>query len=335
MQNQKIVLSKRPSGLPSPDCFRLEEEAHSPRPQGLVRVRNEFISLDPYQRSVIGGNHMGQTANIGDVVPGEAVCTVIESENDEFPEGTVVRAHSGWQVFSDHMPQALSRVPSALSRPSLALSILGMPGLTAYAAMHQIAKVKAGDTVLIPAAIGGVGAMAGQLAKLAGATTIGITSSEEKCALAKELGYHHVLNRNSGALAEDLSAVAPQGISIYLDLAGDPILTIAAQQLSLGGHVILCGLIQDYNGNHKTVGPPPGLWIGKRATVSGLVVYDYEHLRSTFEAAYTGLYEQGVLKPSEHVFQGLESAPDAFCRMMQGQTLGKVVVEVGKNGASS
>lgn len=334
MQNQKIVLAKRPSGLPTPDCFRLEEDALAPRQQGLVRVRSEFISLDPYQRSVIGGNHMGQTADIGDVIPGEAVCTVVESENDEYPVGAMVRAHSGWQVLSDHAPQALNRVPNGLSRPSLALSILGMPGLTAYAAMHQIAKVKAGDTVLIPAAIGGVGAMAGQLAKLAGATTIGITSSEEKCAIAKELGYNHVLNRNSETLAEDLLAVAPQGISIYLDLAGDPILTIAAQQLSLGGHVILCGLIQDYNGNYKTMGPPPGLWIGKRATVSGLVVYDYEHLRSTFEAAYTGLYEQGILKASEHVFQGLESAAEAFCRMMQGQTLGKVVVETRNSGAS-
>src|SRR6056300_1097107 len=335
MQNQKIVLAKRPAGLSTPDCFRLEEAVLDTRPQGLVRLRSEFISLDPYQRSVIGGNHMGQTADIGDVVPSESVCTVIESESDEFPIGTVVRAHSGWQVFSDHAPQTLNRVPSALSRPSLALSILGMPGLTAYAAMHQIAKVKAGDTVLIPAAIGGVGAMAGQLAKLAGATTIGITSSKEKCALAKELGYHHVLNRNSETLADDLSAAAPQGISIYLDLAGDPILTIAAQQLSLGGHVILCGLIQDYNGNYKTMGPPPGLWIGKRATVSGLVVYDYEHLRSTFETAYTGLYEQGILKASEHVFQGLDSAPEAFCRMMQGQILGKVVVEVGNSGVTS
>lgn len=335
MQNQKIVLEKRPVGLPTPDCFRIENESLSPFPQGLIRVRSEFVSLDPYQRSVIGGNHMGQTASIGDVIPGEAVCTVVESENNEYPVGTVVRSHSGWQLFSDHAPQALSRVPSELSRPSLALSILGMPGLTAYAAMHQIAKVKAGDTVLIPAAIGGVGAMAGQLAKLAGATTIGITSSEEKGALAKELGYNHVLNRNSETLAEDLSAVAPQGISIYLDLAGDPILTIAAQHLSLGGHVILCGLIQDYNGNYKTMGPPPGLWIGKRATVSGLVVYDYEHLRSTFETAYTGLYEQGILKPSEHVFHGLESAPEAFCRMMQGQTLGKVVVEIGKGSATA
>jgi NADPH-dependent curcumin reductase CurA len=334
MLNRRIVLAKRPVGQVSPECFRIEEYELAPLPDGHIRLRSEYISLDPYQRSIIAGNHMGQSADIGDLIPGEAVCTVVDSTTDQYPIGTLVRAFCGWQIFSDHRPEELNRVPLGLSRPSLALSILGMPGLTAYAAMHQIANVKAGDTVLIPAAIGGVGAMAGQLAKLAGATTIGITSSEEKCALAKELGYTHALNRNSETLADDLSAVAPEGISIYLDLAGDPILTIAAQQLSLGGHVILCGLIQDYNGNHKTMGPPPGLWIGKRATVSGLVVYDYEHLRSTFESAYTALYEQGILKPSEHVFEGLESAPEAFCRMMLGQTLGKVVIKTGNGGMS-
>lgn len=328
MLNTRVVLASRPIGIPTTDCFRVETAPVETLQKGLIRVKARYLSLDPYQRSVMAGNHMGQSAEIGDLIPGEAVCTVIESEHPYITVGSWVRCHAGWQSISDHSPETINLLPSGLSRPSLALSMIGMPGLTAYAAIHEIARVRAGDVVLIPAAIGGVGAMAGQLAKLAGATTIGITSSPDKCAIARSLGYTHVLSRHSETLAVEIAKVAPQGINVYLDLAGDPLLTIVAQQLAIGGKVILCGLIQDYNGESKTLGPPPGLWIGKRATVSGLVVYDYEHLRPQFEAAYVQLFEQGLLHPSEHFFNGLESAPEAFCRMMRGNTTGKVVIEL-------
>jgi len=258
------------------------------------------------------------------------VARVVESDDDDWPTDTVVRCQSGWQTLSDHPAEALSRVPAGLSRPSLALSILGMPGLTAWAGMVDLAKVRDGDVVVIPAAVGGVGAMAAQLCKRAGATTIAITSGEAKRRIALEtLGYDYCIDRVEEDLAEALQQIAPGGVSVYFDLVGDPTLTTVAQQLSIGGRVVLCGLIKDYNGDHKTTGPHPGLWITKRATVSGLVVYDYESQRTAFEDEFVPLAESGDLVANEELHDGLAAAPDAFCQLMRGRNHGKVVVKVG------
>jgi NADPH-dependent curcumin reductase CurA len=329
MINTRVLLAKRPEGLPSSDCFTVDEVSTNPRAAGSIRCKTDFLSLDPYMRGVIGGNHMGQSVEVGGVIPGEGIATIIESDDSDWPVGVQVRCRTGWQSISDHQAQDLNTIPQGLSQASLALSILGMPGLTAYAGMHSLAKVRTGDTVLIPAAIGGVGAMAGQLCRLAGAKTIGISSGPEKCKIATEkLGYTHCIDRLQGDIAEQLQTVAPEGLDVYFDLVGDPILTIAAQQLALNGRVVLCGLIQDYSGQIKTMGPPPGLWIGKRATVMGLVVYDFEHEREAFEKGYAPLIEQGLIQGNESIYDGLAQAPQAFCDMMSGVALGKVVIAV-------
>ena len=176
--------------------------------------------------------------------------------------------------------------------------------------MVDLAKVRQGDVVVIPAAVGGVGAMAAQLAKRVGATTIAITSGDEKRRIALEsLGYDHCIDRIDQDLEQALKQVAPDGVSVYFDLVGDPTLTTVAQQLSIGGRVVLCGLIKDYNGDHKTTGPHLGLWITKRATVSGLVVYDYESQRSAFEQEFVPLAEAGELVANEQMVEGRQQRP--------------------------
>ena len=329
MDNTAVVLAKRPEGHPSPDDFSLVSQPLAARAEGTIRCKALFLSLDPYMRSVIAGNHLGHGIAPGEVVPGEVVARVIESDHADWPPDTLVRCEGGWQAFSDHSPETLARVPAELSRPSLALSVLGMPGLTAWAGMVDLAKVSPGDTVVIPAAVGGVGAMAVQLAKRAGATTIAITSGTEKRRVALEtLGYDHCIDRIDEDLGTALERTAPEGVSVYFDLVGDPTLTTVAQHLAIGGRVVLCGLIQDYNGNHKTTGPHPGLWITKRATVSGLVVYDYESQRQAFESEFVPLIEAGELTANEEFHEGLEVAPEAFCRLMRGQNTGKVVIRL-------
>lgn len=330
LDNPAVILAKRPEGLPEPDDFRLETRMLGSRHPGQIRCETLYLSLDPYMRSVIAGNHMGHGVDLGDVIAGEVVARVIESDDTDWPVGTVVRCQSGWQTLSDHPAEGLSKVPVGLSRPSLALSILGMPGLTAWAGMVDLAKVREGDVVVIPAAVGGVGAMAAQLCNRVGAKTIAITSGEAKRRIALDtLGYDYCIDRVQEDLAEALMRVAPEGVSVYFDLVGDPILTTVAQQLSIGGRVVLCGLIKDYNGDHKTTGPHPGLWITKRATVSGLVVYDYESQRSAFEEQFVPLAESGQLVANEEMHEGLAAAPDAFCELMRGRNHGKVVVKVG------
>jgi NADPH-dependent curcumin reductase CurA len=329
--NTVVILAGRPNGLPTVNDFEVACRPLGSRAPGFIRCKTLYLSLDPYMRSVIAGNHMGHGVDPGDVIAGEAVARICESDDPQWPVGSLVRCHSGWQVFSDHLPEALARVPQALSRPSLALSILGMPGLTAWAGMVDLAKVRQGDVVVIPAAVGGVGAMAVQLAKRAGATTVAITSGNDKRRIALEtLGYDHCIDRIDEDLEQALKQAAPDGVSVYFDLVGDPTLTTVAQQLSIGGRVVLCGLIKDYNGDHKTTGPHPGLWITKRATVSGLVVYDYEPQRAAFEAEFVPLAESGELVANEQIYEGLAAAPEAFCQLMRGQNHGKVVVRVGE-----
>ena len=335
LANEAVLLHHRPEGLPTPDCFEAVSQSLPALEDGKVRCRTRYISLDPYIRSVIAGNHMGHGIGPGEVVPGETVAEVVASHHPDWPEGTQVRCPGGWQQFSDHPPEALHRLPAGLSRSSLALSVLGMPGLTAFAGMHRLGEVASGDTVVVPAAVGGVGALAGQLGRLAGARTIAITSGEEKCRIAvEELGYSACIDRASDDVAAALVELAPDGVSLYFDLVGDPLLTTVSQQLAVGGRVILCGLMGDYNGAQKTTGPPPGLWIGKRATVKGLVVYDFEHERLEFERRYTPLVEDGSIRANEECHQGLSSAPDAFCRLMRGENTGKVVVDLAQAAAS-
>ena len=148
LDNMAVILAKRPEGLPNPDDFQLENRPLGERPAGQVRCQTLYLSLDPYMRSVIAGNHMGHGVDPGDVIAGEVVARIVESDDVDWPAGTVVRCHAGWQAFTDQSPEALARVPAALSRPSLALSILGMPGLTAWAGMVQQAKVREGDVVV-------------------------------------------------------------------------------------------------------------------------------------------------------------------------------------------
>ena len=331
LDNLTVILAQRPQGLPNVEDFALQSNPVGRRAAGQIRCETLYLSLDPYMRSVIAGNHMGHGVDPGDVITGEVVARVSESDDPDWPIDTLVRCHGGWQQFSDHSAATLARVPSGLSQPSLALSILGMPGLTAWAGMVDLAKVRAGDVVVIPAAVGGVGAMAAQLAKRAGARTIAITSGHEKRRIALEvLSYDHCIDREEENIAEALKTAAPEGVSVYFDLVGDPTLTTVAQHLSIGGRVVLCGLIKDYNGDHKTTGPHPGLWITKRATVSGLVVYDYETQRGSFEQEFVPLAEAGELVANEEMHDGLAAAPEAFCNLMRGGNHGKVVVRVGQ-----
>ena len=325
--NQRILLRSTPSGLPTPDDFQSDEVSLAPLSDNQVRCQTETISLDPYIRSVLAGNHMGHGIVPGELVPGETVSIITESDHPEWPVGTRVRAPGGWQTYSSHDPSELARLPEGLTQSSLVLSTLGMPGLTAFAGMHRLAEVTAGDTVVIPAAVGGVGAMAAQLARLSGARTIAITSGEVKRRIALDhLCYDHCIDRKEDDVDAALAELAPDGVSVYFDLVGDPLLTQVSQQLAIGGRVILCGLIGDYSGQVKTLGPPPGLWIFKRAIVKGLVVYDFEHERSSFEREFTPLVEQGKIVGNEEVHRGLASAPEAFCRLMRGDNTGKVIV---------
>lgn len=324
---KRVELAREPGGVPTPDDFALREFSLSEPAAGEVLCETVYLSLDPYMRSQLAGRHISGSIGPGDPMRGETVSRVVSSADPGFAPGDLVRCFGGWATHSLHKAGELSPLGADFPAPSLALSTLGMPGLTAWAGLHCLADIAPGETVVIPAATGGVGAVAGQLARARNCRVIGIAGGEEKCRMAKEkLGYDLCLDRHGPDLGTALDKACPDGITVYFDLVGGPMLNQASARLAIGARVVLCGLMADYNSSERPSGPPPGLWIKARATVYGLVVYDFESRRGEFLDQAVALFKVGKLRGHEDRSQGLESAADAFCRLMRGENQGKVVV---------
>lgn len=281
-------------------------------------------------RSQIAGRHPSGTVAPGEAMRGETVSEVLNSDSPELPAGRLVRCMGGWQEYSAHAvgeAQLLDEEITPPCHPSLALSILGMTGLTAWAGMVWQAEVREGDCVLIPAVTGAVGSAAAQFCALHGARVIGIAGSPEKCRFATEsLGVEACINRHSEDIDARLGKLCPAGINVYFDLIGGGLLQTACAHLADHGRIVLCGLMAEYNRIEREPGPPPGLLIAKRAVVSGLVVYDYEARRDEYIRQCLPLFRAGRIRQREDISRGLDSAPEAFCRLMRGENFGKPVV---------
>jgi len=329
IDNIQIQLASFPDGIPEPEHFSIVRLPVGQITEGQVLCETLYLSLDPYMRSQIAGRHMSGSVLVGDVMKGETVSRVVESKTPAFKSGDIVRCFAGWQKYSIHSAAELFPVAPNIKPLSYALSALGMTGLTAYAGMIWQAKLKAGDVVVIPAAIGGVGATAGQLAKIYGCTVIGIAGSDEKCLHAtQQLGYDACINRKTENIAQRLDELCPNGIDVFFDLVGGEILHLASERLAIGARVILCGLMAEYNKDTRSAGPPPGNWIKARAIVYGLVVYDFETRRDEFISECLPYVLDGRLKMPQDKTVGLETAPAIFCKLMRGENVGKAVVEV-------
>lgn len=328
-ENKQIRLKSTPESNPEIDHFELVANPLPSISDGQILCKTEYLSLDPYMRSQIAGRHISGSIQPADLMRGETVSTVVETRSSEFSEGDTVRGFGNWQEYSVHNAKELSLQSKQISPSSYGLSVLGMPGLTAYAGLVWIAKPKSGDVVVIPAATGGVGSTAGQLAKIHGCTVIGIAGSDAKCDYAvNELGYDACINRKTDDLDKKLAQHCPDGIDIYFDLVGGETLNTICTKLALNARVILCGLMEDYNKATRTPGPLPGPIIGARATLTGLVVYDFETRREEFIEACLPYISDGRLSMREDMAHGIESAPEAFCRLMRGENQGKAMVKV-------
>lgn len=332
VSNRQFILASRCEGPPRASDFRLVASPMPQSPDGGLLVQNLFLSLDPYLRGRIAGKHLSGAIAPGDLMPGETIGRVVSSACSEIAAGTLVRSLAGgWQDYVAVGPEAVSPLPDHGLSPSLALGVLGMPGLTAYAGMTRLADMAAGDVVLVSAAAGPVGSTVGQLARLAGCTVIGIAGGADKCAWAvDEAGFDHCLDHRAPDLRARLAAVAPNGIDIYFDNVGGDILQIALEQLALNARVILCGLMAQYNEDETPPGPNPGLIIKARATVRGLVVYDHQDLAEEAARTIAGHIRDGRFAVKEDIAEGLEAAPDQFVRLMTGQTFGKTLVHLAK-----
>ena len=329
--NNRVVLTAPLIGTPRPEDFKTVSEPMPEPDNGEMLIRHIYLSLDPYQRSMIAGRH-GAVGPLGEgeMPNGEVVGQVVRSRHQDFANGEYVRHFGGWQDYSLSDGTQTFVVDPEQAPLSTYVGVLGMPGLTAYASMIKLADVQAGQSVLVSAAHGPVGSMVGQIAMQKGAQAIGIAGSDEKCRLVvDELGFGACINYKDEDYPGSLAAALPDGADIYHDNVGGDMLRDALSVLKDYGTVILCGLISQYNDPSQAVGLNLASVILKRAVLKGLVVYDFEDRRPEFFDMMAPWVRDGTIKYLEDRVDGLEHAGSQFTRLMSGRNVGKALVVIG------
>ncbi|RVV98071.1 NADP-dependent oxidoreductase [Mesobaculum littorinae] len=335
----QIRLASRPDGRPTPQNFDLDR---GPLPQpgdGEMLVRVIWLSLDPYMRGrMSAAKSYADPVEIGDVMEGAAVGEVVTSKNPDFAEGDVVTGRFGWVSHAISDGTQVQKLDPAQAPVSTALGVLGMPGMTAWTGLNRIIGIKKGETVLISAATGAVGAVAGQIAKAQGCRVIGVAGGPEKCAYAEqELGYDvcldHKAAQDGETLAKQIAEAAPDGIDGYFENVGGKTLMGVLPNMAVHGRIAICGMISWYNGaNMDQTMPLPKAWstiLTNRLKVEGFLVPDHWQHYPEFVSEAAPMVQDGRIKYREDVTEGLENAPEAFIDMLEGGNFGKKLIRVG------
>lgn len=331
-RNRRFLLRERPSGRIGPNTFELSEAAVPEIEDGEALVRVDWISLDPTNRTWINDTPTYlPPVGIGEVMRAAGLGEVVASKNPNYPVGQIVQGLVGWQeyvVASDSAPLFAVDVADGVS-PSAYLGALGMTGLTAWIGIRDIGKPRPGETVVVSAAAGAVGSVAGQLAKADGARVVGIAGGPDKCRLlTEELGFDAAVDYRADDWSKQLRAAAPDGIDVDFENVGGAIMDAVFARLNIGARVALCGLISGYNEADPPPGPRAfGNLLIQRATVQGFIVLD--HLSRSAEAAgeIAALITAGKLTPLETVVEGFEQLPTAINMLFDGSNVGKLVVK--------
>ncbi|GAA1642407.1 NADP-dependent oxidoreductase [Catellatospora bangladeshensis] len=326
---REIHLASRPQGVPTPDNFRLVEVDVPAPAEGQVKVRNLVMSVDPYMRGRMNDvKSYVPPFQVGAALDGGAVGEVAESASPDLKPGDLVLHGYGWRDWVVGDARRFRRL-EPVAPPSAFLGVLGMPGLTAYVGLLDIAAMKPGDTVFVSGAAGAVGSLAGQLAKLKGAgRVVGSAGSAAKVAyLTEELGFDAAFNYRDGDLAGQLKQAAPGGVDVYFDNVGGDHLTAAISRANVGARMAICGAIAGYNE------PVPGpdnmmMLIGKRLTLRGFIVSDHEDRMPDLIREVGAWYAEGRIKAPETFVAGLENAPEAFLGLLRGDNTGKMLVNL-------
>jgi NADPH-dependent curcumin reductase len=327
--NLQILLDHRPTGKVSPANFRVVETPVPTPGPGEVLVRHSFLSLDPYMRGRLNdAKSYAKPQEIGAVMGGGTVGIVEASNNPRFHTGDAVVGMGGWQRYSVS-DGAMLRMVDAKAVPIQAyLGSLGMPGVTAWYGLNRIIEPKPGETVLVSAATGAVGSVVGQLAKLAGARTVGIAGGPEKCAYAiKELGYDVCVDHKSANFAEELKAALPNGIDgLFENVGGEPFRQ-ALGRLNDFSRVAVCGLIASYEGA-LTALPDMRIFLVRRFKMEGFIVSDHMDLWPKAIGELVSLAAAKKLTWRETIRDGLGNTPQALIDLLHGQNFGKMLVKV-------
>jgi NADPH-dependent curcumin reductase CurA len=329
-QAREVHLASRPSGAPTQDNFSLVSVDLPPLQDGQILVRNDFMSVDPYMRGRMNDvKSYVSPFQVGAALDGGAVGTVVESSTPDIAVGDTVLHGLGWRDLAVVNASHARRVDPSLGA-SAYLGVLGMPGLTAYVGLLDIAAMKPGDTVFVSGAAGAVGSLVGQIAKLRGASrVIGSAGSASKVDYLVRLGFDAAFNYKDAPVRDQLRAAAPEGIDVYFDNVGGSHLEAAIGSLHTFGRVALCGAISAYNSSGTPEVPRNlALAIGKRLTLRGFIVGDHADRQPAFLDEVGSWLAKEEISFTETVVDGLENAPSAFIGMLSGDNIGKMVVRL-------
>lgn len=298
-------------------------------------VRTRYLSLDPYMRGRMSdAPSYAEPVAVGDVMVGATVGVVEESRHPGFVEGDPVLAMGGWQRFSVSKGEMLRKLELPEDRLSLALGALGMPGLTAWWGLRHIGQPKEGETLVVAAATGPVGSMVAQLAQRAGARAVGVAGGPDKCRFAtEELGMDACIDHRAEGFADQLAAACPDGVDVYFENVGLPVLDAVAPLLNDRARIPLCGLVAHYNATALPEGPDRrpallALILRRKLRLQGFIIADHFDELGAFIEEVAPLVLNGTIVVREDVVDGLENAPEAFAGMLEGKNFGKLVVRV-------
>ena len=329
----QILLASRPTGWPTKENFTIQTVELPQLKAGEIRVRNEYISVDPYMRG-----RMNDTRSyippfqIGEQILGGAIGRVIETADEAFPAGTLVQHQLGWSDTVQAVSASFKPAPDLPGvSSSLRLHILGMTGLTAYVGLSAIANLAEGETVFISGAAGAVGTAAGQIAKLMGAKrVIGSAGSAEKVELlTSKYGYDAAFNYKDGDVRGQLAAAAPEGIDVFFDNVGGDHLEAALAAFNDGGRAALCGAIASYNTTEPAPGPQNmSNLITRGLKLQGFTLSSYLDLAPEFGERMGQWFSEGKIAYDETIVDGIENTVDAFLDMMRGANTGKMLVRI-------
>jgi NADPH-dependent curcumin reductase CurA len=334
-RNRQIIFASRPEGEPKPANFELRE-APMPEPgPGQVLLKTKYLSLDPYMRGrMADGPSYTQGFTIGEPMGGGTVSEVVASNNPKFAVGDIVSAFGGWQEYSISSGNELQKLDPNAAPVSTALGVLGMPGLTAYTGLENIGQPKAGETLVVAAAAGPVGATVGQIGKIKGCRVVGIAGGEKKTRyLFEELGFDAAIDHRSPNFSAELKAACPNGIDVYFENVGGAVWDAVLPLLNDFARIPVCGLIANYNMTSLPPGPDRTAALMrsvlvKRLRIQGFIVFDFAKQVPDFLRDMSAWIREGKVKYREDIVKGLENAPQAFMGLLKGANFGKLLVKV-------
>lgn len=332
MQSRYFTLTGYPNGLPERELFTLKTQELPELNPGEVRIRNRWLSVDPYMRGRMSGQHTYVAPfRLGQPMEGGAIGEVIASNDERLKEGDIVSHMGGWRDIAQISSAGVYPLPDAKVPEQAYLGVLGMPGMTAWTGLNLIAECRPGDNVLVSAASGAVGSLVVQLAKIKGCHVVGIAGAAHKLAWLESLGVEPVTYKDRGAqeLSDAIQLASPEGIDVYYENVGGICLEAALSQLNEGARIAVCGMIDSYNAEKPAPGPSNlSQMVVRKARMQGFIVADHWEHYPEFLKEVGPQVAAGDIDYKETIKEGLEQTPDAFLELFEGGNTGKMLVKL-------